>query len=102
MNSRASRRNDPNGSNKENNDTKRKVDALEGELQELKGAVKEFGKKQLTEEEVRGWLKAALTEHNKEAQGRSAKPQGAGTSTGGYRSLQHLESCSMARLNLEA
>lgn len=86
--------------NKENEETKRKMDQLSGEVSALKGAMAAMAKKQLTEEKVKGWFQAVIEKQQKEAASTSS-PQAAVASTGGYRSVEHLERCSMARSTLE-
>ena len=86
--------------NKENDETKRKMDQLTGEVSELKGAMAEMVKKQLTEEVVKTWFQEVIDRQLKEATTTSSR-QLKDASTGGYRSVEQLEQCSMARSTLE-
>ena len=65
-------------------------------LQGLREEVVGLHNKQLTEDDVKAWLRAALA-----SQARAEVPVPPGQSTGGYSGLDHLQRCDHARMTLE-
>lgn len=81
--------------NKENEDDKRKLEAITKSIEELSKTVDEIAKRQLTEKTVMGWVQSAIEK---------SKPPEAPVhpmSNGGYVDLQRLEACTTARTSLE-
>jgi hypothetical protein len=88
---------DNNKQQQETAEVKRKYEELNDTVESLRGQIASLEKKQLTEDVVKGWLRAAL-----ETQATTVTmPIHPGQSTGGYSGLPQLQEDSHCRITLE-